>query len=102
MVTVTAKLSNGATETLRARAAIVAVPLSILQDGDIAFEPPLPAATVDAFKTIGWQRDGVKILCARAVAIPHSTFAFTCISAHLCAAVAVLLRIRKRNPRSLA
>lgn len=64
-VSVTVERSGGHAETLTARAVVVAVPLSILQDGDIAFVPPLPVALTAAFATIGWQRHGVKILCAR-------------------------------------
>lgn len=63
-VRVSASVSGGGEELLSARAAVVAVPLSVLQDGDIQFAPPLPEATARAARTLGWQRDGCKILCA--------------------------------------
>jgi len=46
---------------LRARRAIVTVPLSVLRDGDIRFEPPLAPSKVEAAKSMSFA-NGVKIV----------------------------------------
>lgn len=83
-VAVTAQLPGGETETLAARAVVVAVPLSIMLDGDIAFSPPLPEETTRAFQGIGWQRNGVKILCARERDECHQPAGCLCLPALVC------------------
>ena len=39
---------------LRARRAVITVPLGVLKAGDIAFEPPLPEAKADAISSLGF------------------------------------------------
>jgi len=40
--------------TLRARRAVITVPLGVLKAGDVAFEPPLPEAKGDAIGSLGF------------------------------------------------
>ena len=39
---------------LRAKRAIVTVPLGVLKAGDVVFEPPLPETKADAIKSLGF------------------------------------------------
>ncbi|MEZ5260205.1 MAG: NAD(P)/FAD-dependent oxidoreductase [Acidimicrobiales bacterium] len=47
---------HGATQRLRAGAAIVTVPLGVLKAGSIDFRPPLPAAKQEAIESVGFNR----------------------------------------------
>ncbi|BDE06891.1 hypothetical protein WPS_21670 [Vulcanimicrobium alpinum] len=64
---------SGGEAALRVRAAVVTVPIGVLQSGGLQFQPPLPAATQDAlgrlvmgpvvklalrFRTAFWERSG--------------------------------------------
>ena len=40
--------------TLRARRAVITVPLGVLKAGDVAFEPPLPEEKADAISSLGF------------------------------------------------
>jgi len=44
---------NQRNETLTAKAVIVSVPIPVLRDGDIKFDPPLSPRKVDAIRRIG-------------------------------------------------
>ncbi len=51
-VTVEARTASGAPLALHARAAIVTLPVGVLQAGGVAFDPALPAATRDALRCL--------------------------------------------------
>ena len=50
-----------AAESFECEFAIVTVPLSVLQDGDIDFDPPLPGRTLRSIASLGWARHTVKL-----------------------------------------
>eukprot|EP00753_Platysulcus_tardus_P021460 PLAT9012.1.p1 GENE.PLAT9012.1~~PLAT9012.1.p1 ORF type:complete len:333 (+),score=97.48 PLAT9012.1:275-1273(+) len=56
-----AQIMSACGETLRARAAVVTVPLTILQSGDIAFTPPLPDWKTAAL-SVPRMETGVKVI----------------------------------------
>ena len=52
--------------TLRARRAVITVPLGVLKAGDITFEPPLPEAKAAAISSLGFGAlDKVQSHCER-------------------------------------
>ena len=80
--------------TLRARRAVITVPLGVLKAGDITFEPPLPEEKTDAISSMGfgvldkvqnrhpWPRTGT--ICAAKLR-PHCKIRCAVLQPMLCA-----------------
>lgn len=54
---------------MRAKSVLVTVPLSVLRDGDIQFDPPLPACKRDAIAHMGMSH-GMKV-CGLRIYVSH-------------------------------
>ncbi|KAK3272903.1 hypothetical protein CYMTET_18830 [Cymbomonas tetramitiformis] len=76
-------LTGPAGSKLRCAAVVVAVPLTVLQDSDIAFSPPLPAPKSHAVKTIR-MGNAIKVLLAFEKSFwPEGLFDVCCMDSFL-------------------